>query len=202
MEDLSQSPLGGRGYPAGEVHATATIQMGPGWGGGGAKDRGGVKAGGGAPKAGGGRKDGGGLPPLGKRKKSVNFAEGSNEGSGEMPDIEDPTGDTPPRGGRQRRRKIDPEEVDDRTARQQKRMVKNRESAARSRARKQEYTAQLEVRVAQLEEQNRRLLEKVVRQCPPTPAKGGKTPGGNGLRRTRTVPTPELKRALSSEGLC
>ena len=39
--------------------------------------------------------------------------------------------------------------------------VKNRESAARSRARKQEYTAQLEVQVAELKEENRRLMEKV-----------------------------------------
>lgn len=39
--------------------------------------------------------------------------------------------------------------------------VKNRESAARSRARKQEYTAQLEVQVAKLREENRLLLEKV-----------------------------------------
>jgi hypothetical protein len=39
--------------------------------------------------------------------------------------------------------------------------VKNRESAARSRARKQEYTLQLETQVAQLQEENRILLEKV-----------------------------------------
>ena len=39
--------------------------------------------------------------------------------------------------------------------------MKNRESAARSRARKQEYTAQLEVQVAKLREENRLLLEKV-----------------------------------------
>lgn len=40
--------------------------------------------------------------------------------------------------------------------------MKNRESAARSRARKQEYTAQLEVQVAKLRQENRLLLEKVV----------------------------------------
>lgn len=49
-----------------------------------------------------------------------------------------------PRGGRQRKRK-DPDVVDERTARLQKRMVKNRESAARSRQRKQQYTAELEL---------------------------------------------------------
>ncbi len=48
-----------------------------------------------------------------------------------------------PRAGRQRKRK-DPDVVDERTARLQKRMVKNRESAARSRQRKQQYTAELE----------------------------------------------------------
>ena len=48
-----------------------------------------------------------------------------------------------PRGGRNRKRK-DPDVVDERTARLQKRMVKNRESAARSRARKQQYTTELE----------------------------------------------------------
>ncbi|WVZ67140.1 hypothetical protein U9M48_016263 [Paspalum notatum var. saurae] len=41
--------------------------------------------------------------------------------------------------------------------RRQKRMIKNRESAARSRARKQAYTNELEKKVAQLEEENKRL---------------------------------------------
>ena len=50
----------------GEVHATATIQMGPGWGG--AKNRGvGVK-------------DPVGLPPLGKRKKSESLTNGNASG--------------------------------------------------------------------------------------------------------------------------
>lgn len=57
-----------RGFPAGEVHATATIQMGPGWRGGGPKS--------------GGPKSAVGLPPLGKRKKSVNYAEAVQDGSG------------------------------------------------------------------------------------------------------------------------
>ncbi|XP_020260078.1 G-box-binding factor 4-like [Asparagus officinalis] len=39
-----------------------------------------------------------------------------------------------------------------------KRMIKNRESAARSRERKQAYTAELESLVTQLEEENARLL--------------------------------------------
>ncbi|XP_039122742.1 bZIP transcription factor 12-like isoform X1 [Dioscorea cayenensis subsp. rotundata] len=62
-------------------------------------------------------------------------------------------------GGRGRGRKrllMDPE---DRVALQrQKRMIKNRESAARSRERKQAYTAELETLVMQLEEENVTLL--------------------------------------------
>ncbi|KQK14568.1 ABSCISIC ACID-INSENSITIVE 5-like protein 5 [Brachypodium distachyon] len=43
--------------------------------------------------------------------------------------------------------------------RRQKRMIKNRESAARSRARKQAYMNELENKVSRLEEENRRLKE-------------------------------------------
>ncbi|KAE9590224.1 hypothetical protein Lal_00027936 [Lupinus albus] len=45
--------------------------------------------------------------------------------------------------------------------RRQKRMIKNRESAARSRSRKQAYTQELEIKVSHLEEEN----EKLRRQC-------------------------------------
>eukprot|EP00850_Spirogloea_muscicola_P010997 SM000066S20472 [mRNA] locus=s66:601007:605347:+ [translate_table: standard] len=44
----------------------------------------------------------------------------------------------------------------------QKRMIKNRESAARSRARKQAYTVELEAEVTQLKEENMRLLQAKV----------------------------------------
>ncbi|XP_009406635.2 bZIP transcription factor 46 isoform X1 [Musa acuminata AAA Group] len=44
--------------------------------------------------------------------------------------------------------------------RRQRRMIKNRESAARSRARKQAYTMELEAEVAKLKEQNQELQEK------------------------------------------
>ncbi|KAK1280076.1 ABSCISIC ACID-INSENSITIVE 5-like protein 2 [Acorus gramineus] len=44
--------------------------------------------------------------------------------------------------------------------RRQKRMIKNRESAARSRARKQAYTNELENKVARLEEENERLKKQ------------------------------------------
>ncbi|XP_010525458.1 PREDICTED: ABSCISIC ACID-INSENSITIVE 5-like protein 2 isoform X1 [Tarenaya hassleriana] len=58
--------------------------------------------------------------------------------------------------------------------RRQKRMIKNRESAARSRARKQAYTHELEIKVLQLEEENKRLrrqkeVEKVLPSAPPPP---------------------------------
>ncbi|CAH8329345.1 unnamed protein product [Eruca vesicaria subsp. sativa] len=46
--------------------------------------------------------------------------------------------------------------------RRQKRMIKNRESAARSRARKQAYTCELEAEVAQLKEMNEELHKKQV----------------------------------------
>ncbi|KAJ3677904.1 hypothetical protein LUZ60_001707 [Juncus effusus] len=60
-------------------------------------------------------------------------------------------------GGRGRKRQImDP--VDRATVQRQKRMIKNRESAARSRERKQAYVAQLETLVTQLEEENSQLL--------------------------------------------
>ncbi|KAJ9166240.1 hypothetical protein P3X46_021018 [Hevea brasiliensis] len=44
--------------------------------------------------------------------------------------------------------------------RRQRRMIKNRESAARSRARKQAYTLELETEVAKLKEENQELLKK------------------------------------------
>ncbi|KAL2337329.1 hypothetical protein Fmac_011775 [Flemingia macrophylla] len=56
--------------------------------------------------------------------------------------------------------------------RRQKRMIKNRESAARSRARKQAYTTELEHKVSCLEEENEKLrrrkeLEKILSSVPP-----------------------------------
>ncbi|XP_020253620.1 ABSCISIC ACID-INSENSITIVE 5-like protein 2 [Asparagus officinalis] len=58
--------------------------------------------------------------------------------------------------------------------RRQKRMIKNRESAARSRARKQAYTNELENKVSRLEEENERLkkqkeLDKILDAPPPEP---------------------------------
>ncbi|XP_008807330.1 ABSCISIC ACID-INSENSITIVE 5-like protein 2 [Phoenix dactylifera] len=70
--------------------------------------------------------------------------------------------------------------------RRQKRMIKNRESAARSRARKQAYTNELEIKVSRLEEENVRLkkqkeLEKILFSVPlPEPRYQ--------LRRTSSAP--------------
>ncbi|KQJ92469.1 ABSCISIC ACID-INSENSITIVE 5-like protein 2 [Brachypodium distachyon] len=58
--------------------------------------------------------------------------------------------------------------------RRQKRMIKNRESAARSRARKQAYTNELECKLSCLEEENKRLkrekeLDRLLKSAPPPP---------------------------------
>ncbi|CAI9099369.1 OLC1v1036176C1 [Oldenlandia corymbosa var. corymbosa] len=70
--------------------------------------------------------------------------------------------------------------------RRQKRMIKNRESAARSRARKQAYTHELENKVTRLEEENERLkrqreMEKALPTAPPPEPKYQ-------LRRTSSGP--------------
>nr|KYP47911.1 G-box-binding factor 4 [Cajanus cajan] len=54
------------------------------------------------------------------------------------------------------------EPVDKATLQKQRRMIKNRESAARSRERKQAYTSELEFLVHQLEQENARLLNEEV----------------------------------------
>lgn len=69
--------------------------------------------------------------------------------------------------------------------RRHKRMIKNRESAARSRARKQAYTQELEIKVSQLEEENERLrrlneIEKALPSVPPPEPK-------HQLRRTSSA---------------
>ncbi|CAA6657005.1 unnamed protein product [Spirodela intermedia] len=68
---------------------------------------------------------------------------------------------------------MDPGEMVERTVeRRQKRMMKNRESAARSRARKQAYTNELENKISRLEEENERLrkqkeMETILYNMPP-----------------------------------
>ncbi|KAJ6832630.1 uncharacterized protein M6B38_323765 [Iris pallida] len=62
-------------------------------------------------------------------------------------------------GGRGRKRPV-MDLVDRAAVQRQKRMIKNRESAARSRERKQAYTVELESLVTQLEEENARLVKE------------------------------------------
>lgn len=64
--------------------------------------------------------------------------------------------------------------------------VKNRESAARSRQRKQEYTADLEEQVNQLKEQNKALLQRVIDACSAPEDKHSGRVDGEPLRRTRS----------------
>lgn len=66
--------------------------------------------------------------------------------------------------GRGKRRAPPVEDVvlDKASQQKQRRMIKNRESAARSRERKQAYTVELESLVTQLEEENARLLKEEV----------------------------------------
>ncbi|CAL5351666.1 unnamed protein product [Camellia sinensis] len=71
------------------------------------------------------------------------------------------------------RKRVAPGDVIEKTVeRRQKRMIKNRESAARSRARKQAYTHELENKVSRLEEENERLKRlKGISMCTATRAK-------------------------------
>ncbi|XP_039063292.1 ABSCISIC ACID-INSENSITIVE 5-like protein 2 isoform X2 [Hibiscus syriacus] len=85
------------------------------------------------------------------------------------------------------RKRGSPEDIVEKTVeRRQKRMIRNRESAARSRARKQAYTNELENKVSRLEEENERLrkqkeLDKMLPSAPPLEPKYQ-------LRRTSSGP--------------
>ncbi|MCO5600256.1 hypothetical protein L7F22_054366 [Adiantum nelumboides] len=63
-------------------------------------------------------------------------------------------------GQQQRRKRLAEAPVERVIERRQRRMIKNRESAARSRARKQAYTVELEAEVSQLKEENMKLVQK------------------------------------------
>ncbi|XP_057767358.1 ABSCISIC ACID-INSENSITIVE 5-like protein 2 [Salvia miltiorrhiza] len=86
-----------------------------------------------------------------------------------------------------RRKRVPPDNIAEKgVERRQKRMIKNRESAARSRARKQAYTHELENKVSRLEEENEMLKrqqewEKVLPSIPPPQPKFQ-------LRRTSSAP--------------
>ncbi|KAJ4892080.1 ABSCISIC ACID-INSENSITIVE 5-like protein 3 [Raphanus sativus] len=81
-------------------------------------------------------------------------------------------GDVPQAHGRKRVAPSGGDIVEKVVERRQKRMIKNRESAARSRARKQAYTHELEIKVSSLEEENEKLrrlkeVEKILPSEPP-----------------------------------
>ncbi|CAF1870535.1 hypothetical protein HID58_063328 [Brassica napus] len=87
--------------------------------------------------------------------------------------------------GRKRVASSEGEFVERIVERKQKRMIKNRESASRSRARKQAYTQELEIKVSSLEEENQKLrrlmeVEKILPSEPPPEPKWK-------LRRTSTA---------------
>nr|AFK48693.1 unknown [Lotus japonicus] len=62
--------------------------------------------------------------------------------------------------GRGKKRVVEEQPLDKATLQKQRRMIKNRESAARSRERKQAYTLELEALVTHLEEENAQLLRE------------------------------------------
>lgn len=75
-----------------------------------------------------------------------------------------------------------------RVTKEDHRSVKNRESAAKSRKKRQQYTNELEQRVQMLKDTNKELRKKIIcaAKAPPDPYAG--TLDGTKLRRTRTMP--------------
>lgn len=111
-------------------------------------------------------------------------AQSMSAGAGQMMDVMYPEGQmsisSPTVGAMSdsqtpgRKRGASSDMTDKLVERRQKRMIKNRESAARSRARKQAYTNELENKVSRLEEENERLkkqkeLDKILYAPPPEP---------------------------------
>ncbi|XP_010548260.1 PREDICTED: protein FD-like isoform X2 [Tarenaya hassleriana] len=77
------------------------------------------------------------------------------------------------------------QDSDSSSDRRHKRMIKNRESAARSRARKQAYTNELELEIANLQAENARLKGEQEQQ---RMAAASQLPKKNTLQRTSTAP--------------
>ncbi|XP_077246264.1 bZIP transcription factor 27-like [Tasmannia lanceolata] len=78
-----------------------------------------------------------------------------------------------------------PESENNSTDQRYKRMIKNRESAARSRARRQAYTNELELEVAHLREENAKLRKQQQKLCS---AASAQPPTKQRLYRTSTAP--------------
>eukprot|EP00240_Pyramimonas_obovata_P006011 CAMPEP_0118933744 /NCGR_PEP_ID=MMETSP1169-20130426/12325_1 /TAXON_ID=36882 /ORGANISM="Pyramimonas obovata, Strain CCMP722" /LENGTH=325 /DNA_ID=CAMNT_0006876551 /DNA_START=299 /DNA_END=1276 /DNA_ORIENTATION=- len=94
------------------------------------------------------------------------------------------------RQARMQRKRKEPEPLVEQVTRLQKRKVKNRESAARSRNRKQQYCDALEQEVEKLKEENEALKLKLEGKLDPVEKKGAAAdfPLKNRLRRTNTAP--------------
>ncbi|KAL3637046.1 ABSCISIC ACID-INSENSITIVE 5-like protein 2 [Castilleja foliolosa] len=87
-----------------------------------------------------------------------------------------------------RRKRVGPHGIAEKgVERRQKRMIKNRESAARSRARKQAYTQELEYKISRLEEENERLKRRQVLEKMMPPSIPPSEPKCQ-LRRTSSAP--------------
>lgn len=83
-------------------------------------------------------------------------------------------------------KKRESESEDNNGDRRHKRMIKNRESAARSRARKQSYTNELEFQVEYLTKENERLIKQHQQLC--LAAAAAELPQKRTLQRTSTAP--------------
>jgi hypothetical protein len=97
------------------------------------------------------------------------------------------------RQARMQRKRKEPEPIQEQVSRLQKRKVKNRESAARSRNRKQQYCDDLEQEVAKLSAENRALRLKLGVDLEEdmkieVPKNTSEFPMKNRLRRTKTAP--------------
>eukprot|EP00242_Pyramimonas_sp_CCMP2087_P005318 CAMPEP_0198201674 /NCGR_PEP_ID=MMETSP1445-20131203/4632_1 /TAXON_ID=36898 /ORGANISM="Pyramimonas sp., Strain CCMP2087" /LENGTH=311 /DNA_ID=CAMNT_0043872195 /DNA_START=388 /DNA_END=1323 /DNA_ORIENTATION=+ len=97
------------------------------------------------------------------------------------------------RQARMQRKRKEPEPIQEQVSRLQKRKVKNRESAARSRNRKQQYCDDLEQEVAKLSAENRALRLKLGVDLDEdmkieVPKNSSEFPMKNRLRRTKTAP--------------
>lgn len=102
------------------------------------------------------------------------------------PDAEEDD-DSSPRGRGRKRVRVE-KEKDAKIEKRTLRMIKNRESAARSRLRKQAYTQSLEAEINELKEENDRLRRQKEAMGVNKQSPEAKVSTMNRLRRTRTGP--------------
>ncbi|KAM0940369.1 putative transcription factor bZIP family [Dioscorea sansibarensis] len=106
---------------------------------------------------------GGGMIVGGENEYSGDLGSPASSVSPDMMGVEPSEADLEVRGFGARKRPADAAAVEKVAERRQRRMIKNRESAARSRARKQAYTVELEQELSQLKGENARLREEEMR---------------------------------------